>query len=596
MNHYLLEIRSLLNHPQMPFKGFFVYSTAPINVEDPPLGDGSGDPQRAIEEMVDLLEQYDAAEIVILVHGYNTDQQYIEHWYRETCEYIVQQYPQVYKGMVFIGYRWSSEPATETLKISFRAAQAALPNLLNIITRSSQWGILVALLCIGLSLWLIFAESIKFLILLLTSTSILGIAFFFLAPILTLLGLRLSNYFRDTYRANHYGVSDLIELVRQIDQRLNQRNPQKWQQQRVKLSFIGHSMGAFVVSQTVRTLADVFVPESIDTLNFSDRTPALSNEIGNVFKLGRLVLVAPDISAESIISGRANMLRSSMRRFEEAYVFSNEGDMALRLASTIANYFSFPTRTRDGGYRLGNVAVRKRSTSGDRIEQYGIVNVDKIGNLIEQKQFLEYLFIRRHYCLKQRQDEIWGKDGLKPETTAAGRDQAKPQDQAKPDRIARKSIAELFTYIDCTDYRELVRDPKTNRIRSRGIVSLAKGKTSLNFWDFCALVIAFARQQIDPHGGYLFQREAEFSKRLIYGLGCLGFADLLDSFAGDVEFPACLAQIQAQSPRLKDEQQKRLALLQILSHQCQSHSIQVLLSPERYNVDVLSGKPNRQGY
>ncbi len=32
--------------------------------------------------------------------------------------------------------------------------------------------------------------------------------------------------------------------------------------------------------------------------------------------------------------------------------------MALRLASTAANYFSYPSKTQDGGYRLGNVTVR----------------------------------------------------------------------------------------------------------------------------------------------------------------------------------------------------------------------------------------------
>jgi pimeloyl-ACP methyl ester carboxylesterase len=591
MHQYLLAIRSLLRHPQLPFQGFFVCSTAPINVEDPPLGGDDGDPTIAIAAMADLLNQQPEAEIVILVHGYNTDQQYIEHWYRETGNYIVQQYPQTHKGMIFIGYRWSSEPAAATLKLGFSLAQVALPKLLTIMGRSSLGGIILALLALGLSLWLIVVEGIKFIGLLLTSTSILGIAFFVLAPILTLLLLRLSNYFRDTYRANHYGVADLIELIRQIDRTVSQSRPHG---PRIKLSFIGHSMGAFVVTQTVRTLADVFDPNTIGTLNFSDRSPALSNQIGNVFELGRLVLVAPDISAESIISGRANVLRSSMRRFEEAYLFSNEGDMALRLASTIANYFSFPAKTRDGGYRLGNVAVRKRDTKSDRVEQYGIVNIDETANLIEKQQFLEYLFIRRQYSLKQRQDEIWGKNELRQQAFAQGLDHQ--QVEQTLDRLCRKSIAELFTYIDCTDYCEIVCDPKTQKMRSRGIVSLATGKTNLSLWDFCTLLIAFARQKIDPHGGYLFCGEAEFSKRLIYGLGCLGFAGLLDTYAQQPQFAACLAQMQAQYPRLQPEQLQRLASLQLFSQACQSRGIQVLLSPERYNVDVLAGRRNRQGY
>jgi hypothetical protein len=591
MHHYLLEIRSLLDHPQLPFRGFFVCSTAPINVEDPPLGQGCADPQIAIEEMAELIERHpDNAEIVVLVHGYNTDQGNIEHWYRETCNYITQQYPQANQSTIFIGYRWSSEPASDGLKTSLGVAQSALPKLLSIMTKSSQWGIFGSLLLLGLSLWLILHESVRFVGLLLTSTTILGIACVFIAPILTLLALRISNYFRDTYRANHYGVADLIELIRQIDHTLTRRNPRMSLHNRVRLSFIGHSMGAFVVSQAVRTLADVFDTESIGTLSLNDRTIPPSQNIGNVFRLGRLVLVAPDLSAESIISGRANFLRSSIRRFEEAYLFSNEGDMALRLASTIANYFSFPAKTRDGGYRLGNVTVRKRDTNSEQVEQYGIVNLDKTGRLIEKQQFLEYLFIRRRYSLSERQEEIWGKKQLRQQAIAQG------VDQRDIDRMTRKSIAELFTYIDCTDYRETVCDPKTKEMKSRGIVSLAKGKTSLGFWDFVLLTIAFAQQKIDPHGGFLFCAEAEFSKRLIYGLGCLGFAGLLESFSQDAAFADRLTDIQTQHPRLNPEQQKHLVLLQIFSQQCDARGLQVLLAPERYNVDILTGRRNRQGY
>jgi hypothetical protein len=52
----------------------------------------------------------------------------------------------------------------------------------------------------------------------------------------------------------------------------------------------------------------------------SNKNP--SGDISNVFSLGRLVLVASDIPAETIISGRANFLQSSLRRFDEAYLFS----------------------------------------------------------------------------------------------------------------------------------------------------------------------------------------------------------------------------------------------------------------------------------
>ena len=54
-----------------------------------------------------------------------------------------------------------------------------------------------------------------------------------------------------------------------------------------------------------------------------------SNAIGNVFSLRRLVLVAPDIPAETLLSSRGNFLASALSRFDEAYLFSNEGDEIL---------------------------------------------------------------------------------------------------------------------------------------------------------------------------------------------------------------------------------------------------------------------------
>jgi pimeloyl-ACP methyl ester carboxylesterase len=573
MHHYLLQIRSLLDATERPttdrFRGFYVSSTAPVNVEDPPKLDSEPPrhPELVIDEMAEFLEQHPGqAEIVILVHGYNTDRGNIERWYHETATYMAQQQAlNPKKALLFLGYRWPSETAAASIGDSINAAGAAMPSFLNAIVRSSQWGIVLALVGICVSIGLILTKSTNFLSLLFSSTTILGIACVVIAPIVTLLGLRLSNYFRDTYRANHYGVADLIELIRRIDRRLLERNLER----RIRLSFIGHSMGAFVVTQAVRTLSDVFDECSVGTLDLSDRTSPPHNTIGHVFKLGRLVLVAPDISAESIISGRANVLRSSIRRFEEAYLFSNEGDMALRLASTVANYFSFPTRTRDGGYRLGNVTVRKRETRSDRVEQYGIVNLDQDGTLLAREHFLEYLFIRRSYSLKQRQEKIWGKE-------------------ESHQKALGKSIAELFTYIDCTDYRETVCDPKTQRSRRQGIVSLATGKTGLNYWDFCAVTIAFMRRQIDPHGGYLFCAEAKFSKQMIYGLACGGLAGYLDQF----DYP----ERTIANPRRNADQQQRLAQLQQLSQQCHDYGIQMLLAPERYNIDILQGKPNRQGY
>jgi hypothetical protein len=55
-----------------------------------------------------------------------------------------------------------------------------------------------------------------------------------------------------------------------------------------------------------------------------------SSDIGNVFTLKRFVLASPDISAETLLSNRGNFLASALARFDEAYLFSNEGDEVLR--------------------------------------------------------------------------------------------------------------------------------------------------------------------------------------------------------------------------------------------------------------------------
>jgi hypothetical protein len=402
-----------------------------------------------------------------------------------------------------------------------------------------------------------------------------------IVPILTLLALRVSNYFRDTYRSTNYGVADLIELIRQLDATLVRRANGRWEKPLIKLSFIGHSMGAFVVTQTIRVLSDIFDQRSIATLDLNQRTPPPSGEIGNVYHLGRLVLVAPDISAESIISGRGNTLRTSLRRFEEAYLFTNEADLALRIASTVANYFSFPTNTQDGGYRLGTVMVRQPNCTGNRIERYGILNqTDE--KLIDRQTFLDYLRIRPDCTLKQRQEGIWGCPA--PDSGAVG------------NALQRKPIAELFTYFDCTDYVEELLDPETKQPIKRGVLGLAEGKYSLGLWDYVRLIRLTIQGKLDPHGGYIFRGEAQFVKRLIYGLGCVGFAGLLQDVESEAEYQEDLSKIMGQCPGWQPLQQRRKAQSLTLSRLCEKYQLQVMLSPERYNMDILIGRSNRQGY
>jgi pimeloyl-ACP methyl ester carboxylesterase len=119
--------------------------------------------------------------------------------------------------------------------------------------------------------------------------------------------MRVAVYFRDGYRATSFGVPDLVEIFRRIDKKLAPEG--KDLENRVKLSFIGHSMGAYVVTSVVRILSDVFDQGSgsPDPTATAERP---SPNIGHALELARLVLVSPDIPAEAFIANRANFLQN----------------------------------------------------------------------------------------------------------------------------------------------------------------------------------------------------------------------------------------------------------------------------------------------
>ncbi|MGB5972650.1 MAG: alpha/beta hydrolase, partial [Nodosilinea sp.] len=537
------------------FPAYFVGSTAPNNVED--AVSSVADPTPAIAEIAQFLCGQAQPEILFAVHGYNTglgnfatDENQrsqgdgVKGWYQDIRNDIVQNYDQKSKGLMMIGYRWPSEKinghGNDTLESKLGYARRSLPVTLKVIV------ILAFAVLVGLILAALFtplpgtvAFGIAGVLLLLVATIAVSI-------VLTLFLLRIVGYFRDSYRANNFGVPDLVELIRQLDKAVVDSDPATdWSKRpRIKLSFIGHSMGSFVVTDTVRILSDVFDDSSIGQTSLgANKAKRPSPNIGNVFSLGRLVLVAPDIPAETIISSRANFLSSSLRRFEETYLFSNEGDMALKLASTAANYASFPARTREGGYRLGNVVIRLPHPKAPPV--YGIVNLDSsTGDLLDMQprsritldsapqsvaptaqattleasgetmtmmvsSYLKYLYTLQRTSLRDRQLDLLDAN--------------------------QKPIAELFTVFDCTDYREAL--PGHRQV---GLLSHALGKRSLNFIDYVRLSIDFFLGKIDTHGGYFAEAttgveparpEARLTKQLIYGLACLGFQPLLAAVA-----------------------------------------------------------------
>ncbi|PSB04598.1 alpha/beta hydrolase [Merismopedia glauca] len=351
----------------------------------------------------------------------------------------------------------------------------------------------------------------------------------FLGIILALIALKLVTYPGDRFRATNYAVIDLVEFIKQIERAVIKelcvqakvpdeecskiRNIEDIEdasiaKNRIRLSFISHSLGCEVVTQTIRILSDVFDP---NLRNEGEPSP----NIGGVFSLGRIVLVAPDIPLESILSSRSNFLKSSLRRFEEAYVFSNEADLALRLASTAANYFSFPSRSRFRGYKLGNITVKhfanqddSRKYQLDKDRNYGILKSENDPD----KQPHKNLEIRASNLEHKTIDELIN---LKEET----------------------AIADFFTYFDCTDYKDIKGDPldpNPPNLIPKGILSHALRKSALNLWsDYIGVSVAYFLKKsedpehIDVHGGYF---EGKFSQELIYNLAFLGYKESLNSY------------------------------------------------------------------
>lgn len=538
------QIYEFKKNNQENISGYFVVSTAKLNVDTEENnsndylstvvnqnffkinnGQAESSAQEMIEKIAESLESSPEPEIIINIHGYSSTPSDTEVGCKKIYEYVnthIQQPPNKY---IFIGYRWPSENPIKTDQSgSFGQklinALYSLPTLLAI-------DLVVGLtISIGSAIVLLFLDILSnsavhfFTVLLILSGIVSSIIF-------TLIILRISTYFRDTYRAINYGVIDLVELIRQLDYTV--KFPAN---KRIKLSFISHSMGCFVVTDVIRILSDIFDVNSVNKEPNSD--------IGNVFRLGRLVLVAPDVPVETILPGRANFLRSSLRRCEEAYIFCNEGDLALRITSTAANYFSFPARTRISGYRLGNITVKHFNDRNDtvgNIPKYGVINLHEPN--YEKDYPLDkpynYLEIRSSSSEHRRLDEI----------TKISENEVPP--------------ADLFTYFDCTDYK----DDRSNQI---GIVSSALEKPAINFGNYVLLTLAFIRksinnrdpQGVDTHSGYF---QGAFSQKAIYELAFLGFQGFLKSLSieGDKE-----AQIRA------------------FSQKCQEKQIQVILAPQIY--------------
>ena len=583
---------------------YLVISTATPNVEEvlPPTAAALSNAQWGIEAIArDLyhiqMTQAQSPQLVIAVHGYNTSLRGTRAWYHKVHQYITaDQAIARRKNQVFVGYRWPSENIIKRPRKRRRKTAWAVDvlsvvwvNLRNLgqnikaLPTVPQALLYLALLCLLINGCLRLWPSLLGLLLNPLSLLIrvcLPVAVITAMVILTVLVLRLIVYFRDVYRAINFGVPDLTELLRQLDQALVDLHARELEQQgyergkaiaeaerrcaksefkRIKLTFLGHSMGSLVITNVVRVLSDVFDRRSIK------KNPDAC--IGHTLSLGRLILVSPDIPVLTLVSSRANGFASSLRRFEETYLFSNEGDLALRLASTAANYISFPSATQKCGHRLGSVAL------GDPDREAGIINLTELRKYYPRQRNLGEAITADP---KNILDSLFITSGKAGDVSLSGLFNEAHYHRPQPSVKTPPTLADLFTFFDCTDYADYLQEtsPKqTKRVRLLTPHRLSRYAKHLSLFDYLRVVIASLRG-MDTHGGYF---KGQYCCELIYRLAFSGFEAVLSASE-----PLSIEQARLSSGRLEK--------LDILDQNCMETGIQVYLSPLRYRVDVQGEK------
>ena len=486
--------------------GYWVESTAPDNVDDAPGRFRSRPSSVSQQRIMDAIDEAPALEIadiaerlvgrhnpnlVISVHGFNNPRAVAAHRHWTTFK-VMQDDPEIAsEDLVFIGYRWPSERMGSPLPRTIPAMPWSLIGL----------AILALLMVAGA--FAAGAEGTHGPFIAMGIHVVRDAGWFLLAFPCVLAVLRAMVYFRDEYRAIHYAVPDLVELLRDLDAavaRVRQERGKNGSEPRlIEISFIGHSMGALVVTHAVRILSDLFGPGAVGTNSMDDdanRKPP--STLGSCMDLARLVLVSPDIPAEALMLGRANYLSASLHRFKEASLFSSRGDVVLKMVSTLANYFAFPTRSRANGFRLGNAGIP--------LARYGVVNyrngapdpaVNPLNSVCVGPRLLQDL------------------NGLPPG--------------------AQPALPVKFSYFDCTDCRDLKEDytdgDRALPCSDRPVRILTGGHKDLKlrWWDDVWLLVLYLATRVDVHAGYF---DGVFTRSLIYRSACLDRPSMLQSLGG----------------------------------------------------------------
>jgi pimeloyl-ACP methyl ester carboxylesterase len=520
---------------------YFIESTAPNNVDDrmpskPKKLDNLTlipDSNDAIKMIACDLAGSGHPNLVVMVHGFNNPLPDVLSMYTSAA-IAVNDDQEIQKagGVVCVGYRWPSERMGQPLAGTWDALPQLPTRILYLGLLLAAVPFLVFYLVPGGERWI--ADMVRSICALAFDHFFTMMGLTFVGLILTAALLRTIVYFRDNYRASNYGIPDLIQIIRAIDEELLEQHYQGRKEEadlnRAQLSFIGHSMGAFVVTNAIRTLSDVFATpvKSLNAFGATAPVPSAAlQKLGKTFMLKRFVLASPDIPAEALLANRGNFLASVLSRFEEAYLFSNEGDEVLRQISTLANYFVFPTKNSNHGFRLGNVEILSRG--------FGIIPFENSDDFLRKLRVGNLTLQQLNQRLVEAEAHRQG--------GAAAAEQLRPS-----------PLPEVFTYFDCTDYVDLDNEGKT-----RPLLTFAQdlkrndAKARMPFHSHLRLLFAYLFwRRPNVHGGYF---EGVLSQKLIYRLACLGFHRTMSAFESEAKFGEACKEKQIRvmiSPALQD--------------------------------------------
>lgn len=354
---------------------------------------------------------------------------------------------------------------------------------------------------------------------------------------------------------------------------------QYWQNNSIKLSFLTHGIGGHIATCVAYSVSDS------DSSKVSDLL-----ELGKIFKLGRLTLVAPDVPLLSLTLPKTSPFSASLQHFSEAYIFSNRNDVVLKLSSAIANYLSFPSASPSIGSRLGNIYISSESKGG-------IVNLEALNNdLSELAPYLSDVTLYRF--LKSTQQLNKETDTKQSATKGFSSIAHTQQDSNHSHKEVYLTLLEKVTYFDCTDYVdfsvEADRSCTKRSPRKTGILSRARLSKKASYLDDIQVIFDQLLASRDSHRGYF---RGVFSQLLMCRITFFGFQGFLDSLSEidsivsqDVRTRSKIPSKIIESSQKNDLKEKRKELLNLLHEICLSKQIRALISHQRYQLDVLGQK------